>query len=155
MLHLSPEPEPQYFRDFQGQFSNQRNYPESTIVCLRTKEYDVDMSTTLFDTRKADENLINAGCDPQLAKAIVLTIDEALTGGISTKVDIAELKTELRGDTADLRTELRGDIADLRTELKGDISNLEKAILRQTIRLGSGLVAAVLVLAALMKLPIL
>ena len=44
------------------------------------------MSTPLFDTRKADENVINAGCDPQLAKAIVLTIDEALTGGISTKV---------------------------------------------------------------------
>ena len=89
------------------------------------------MTTPLFDTRQADENLKNAGCDPQLAKAIVLTIEEAVTGGVSTKADItsvkadiADLKTELKGDIADLRTELKGDIADLRTELKGDIAEL-------------------------------
>ena len=89
------------------------------------------MTTPLFDTRQADENLKNAGCDPQLAKAIVLTIEEAVTGGVSTKADItsvkadiADLKTELKGDIADLRTELKGDIAELRTELKGDIAEL-------------------------------
>ena len=89
------------------------------------------MTTPLFDTRQADENLKNAGCDPRLAKAIVLTIEEAVTGGVSTKADItsvkadiAELRTELKGDIAELRTELKGDIADLRTELKGDIYEL-------------------------------
>ncbi len=89
------------------------------------------MTTPLFDTRQADENLKNAGCDPQLAKAIVLTIEEAVTGGVSTKADItsvkadiAELRTELKGDIAELRTELKGDITDLRTELKGDIAEL-------------------------------
>ncbi len=89
------------------------------------------MTTPLFDTRQADENLKNAGCDPQLAKAIVLTIEEAVTGGVSTKADItsvktdiAELRTELKGDIAELRTELKGDIAELRTELKGDITDL-------------------------------
>ena len=90
------------------------------------------MTTPLFDTRQADENLKNAGCDPQLAKAIVLTIEEAVTGGVSTKADItsvkadiADLKTELKGDIADLKTELKGDIADLKTELKGDIADLK------------------------------
>ena len=89
------------------------------------------MTTPLFDTRQADENLKNAGCEPQLAKAIVLTIEEAVTGGVSTKADItsvkadiADLKTELKGDIAELRTELKGDIAELRTELKGDIYEL-------------------------------
>ncbi|MCY4533477.1 MAG: DUF1640 domain-containing protein [Gammaproteobacteria bacterium] len=89
------------------------------------------MTTPLFDTRQADENLKNAGCDPRLAKAIVLTIEEAVTGGVSTKADItsvkadiAELRTELKGDIAELRTELKGDITDLRTELKGDIAEL-------------------------------
>ena len=97
------------------------------------------MSTPLFDTRQADENLQNAGCAPQLAKAIVLTIDEALTGGVSTKADIAEVKTEiaevkteiaevkaeLKGDISALKAELKGDISALRAELKGDISALE------------------------------
>ena len=85
----------------------------------------------MFDTRQADENLKNAGCDPQLAKAIVLTIEEAVTGGVSTKADItsvkadiADLKTELKGDIADVKAELKGDIAELRTELKGDIAEL-------------------------------
>ena len=90
------------------------------------------MTTPLFDTRQADENLKNAGCDPQLAKAIVLTIEEAVTGGVSTKADItsvkadiADLKTELKSDIADLKTELKGDIADLKTELKGDIADVK------------------------------
>ena len=89
------------------------------------------MTTPLFDTRQADENLKNAGCDPQLAKAIVLTIEEAVTGGVSTKADItsvkadiADLKTELKSDIADLKTELKGDIADVKAELKGDIAEL-------------------------------
>ena len=85
----------------------------------------------MFDTRQADENLKNAGCDPQLAKAIVLTIEEAVTGGVSTKADItsvkadiADLKTELKGDIANVKAELKGDIAELRTELKGNIYDL-------------------------------
>jgi chromosome segregation ATPase len=40
------------------------------------------------------------------------------------KGDIAELRTELKGEIAELRTELKGEIAELRTELKGDISGL-------------------------------
>ncbi len=79
------------------------------------------MTTPLFDTRQADENLKNAGCDPQLAKAIVLTIEEAVTGGVSTKADI----TSVKADIAELRTELKGDIAELRTELKDDIAEVK------------------------------
>ena len=40
------------------------------------------------------------------------------------KADIEGLRGELKGDIAGLRAELKGDIAGLRTELKGDISGL-------------------------------
>jgi|GEM_PF-805511 len=46
----------------------------------------------------------------------------------NVRTEIADLRTELKGDIADLRTELKGDIADLRTELKGDIAGLRTEI---------------------------
>ena len=56
---------------------------------------------------------------------------EGVYDHLSSKADvakvetqIADLRTELKGDIAGLRTELKGDIAGLRTELKGDIVGL-------------------------------
>ena len=56
---------------------------------------------------------------------------EGVYDHLSSKADvakvetqIADLRTELKGDIAGLRTELKGDIAGLRTELKGDIAGL-------------------------------
>ena len=46
------------------------------------------------------------------------------------ETQIADLRTELKGDIAGLRTELKGDIAGLRTELKGDIAGLRTEIYR-------------------------
>jgi len=43
---------------------------------------------------------------------------------LATKADIANLRTEI----AEVRTELKGDIANLRTELKGDIAELRTEI---------------------------
>lgn len=40
------------------------------------------------------------------------------------KEEIGDLRTELKSDIANFRTELKGDIANFRTELKGDISDL-------------------------------
>ena len=117
------------------------------------------MTTPLFDTRQADENLKNAGCEPQLAKAIVLTIEEAVTGGVSTKADItsvkadiADLRTELKGDIADLRTELKGDIADLRTELKTEIASVRGEIQAKGNQVILAMVAVASVVVAAIKL---
>ena len=62
---------------------------------------------------------------------------EGVYDHLSSKADvakvetqIADLRTELKGDIAGLRTELKGDIAGLRTELKGDIAGLRTEIYR-------------------------
>ena len=62
---------------------------------------------------------------------------EGVYDHLSSKADvakvetqIADLRTELKGDIAGLRTELKGDIAGLRTELKGDIAGLRTEMYR-------------------------
>ena len=49
---------------------------------------------------------------------------EGVYDHLSSKADVAKVETQI----ADLRTELKGDIAGLRTELKGDIAGLETQI---------------------------
>ena len=49
---------------------------------------------------------------------------EGVYDHLSSKADVAKVETQI----ADLRTELKGDIAGLRTELKGDIIGLETQI---------------------------
>jgi hypothetical protein len=41
---------------------------------------------------------------------------------LATKVEMADLRAELKSDIADLRAELKSDIADLRAELRLEIS---------------------------------
>ena len=146
------------FRHFvQGRLvrSEGRSFIDTRCSTMQTDS----MTTPLFDTRQADENLKNAGCEPQLAKAIVLTIEEAVTGGVSTKADItsvkadiADLRTELKGDIADLRTELKGDIADLRTELKTEIASVRGEIQAKGNQVILAMVAVASVVVAAIKL---
>jgi chromosome segregation ATPase len=51
---------------------------------------------------------------------------------LATKVELGELRTELKSDIAELRAELKSDIAELRAELKSDIAEL-RAELRMEI----------------------
>ncbi len=75
------------------------------------------MSIFDFDTHKAIKSLTEAGASEALAEVMVATIGGAMTGSLATKVDLAELKTELKGDIAELKTELKGDIAGLKTDM--------------------------------------
>ncbi len=65
------------------------------------------------------------------ANTLAETIGMITTEGLATKIDIAELRTEiaalrtdLKGEIADLRVEMKGEIADLRMEMKGDGADL-------------------------------
>ena len=81
------------------------------------------MST--FDTLHAAKALTQAGFAPPQAEAITDTIRAAFSDSVATKTDIAELRSELKGDIAATKTdiaELRTEMAALRTELKGDIA---------------------------------
>ena len=53
------------------------------------------MPACAFDTFKAADALIAAGIDSPHARAITETMRDAVTEGVATKADIAELKTEI------------------------------------------------------------
>ena len=73
---------------------------------------------------------------------------EGVYDHLSSKADIAkvetqiaDLRTELKGDIAALRMDLNGEVGDLRTELKGDIAGLRAEMHRvnaSLIRWGVG-----------------
>ena len=53
------------------------------------------MPAYAFDTLKAADALIAAGIDSMHARAITETMRDAVTEGVATKADIAELKARL------------------------------------------------------------
>lgn len=59
-------------------------------------------------------------------------LKQELRDELSTKVDLANTRSELKQDIAGLRAELKQDIANLRAELKQDIADL-RAELKQDI----------------------
>ena len=78
------------------------------------------MELATFDTLTAAAALRKAGIEEAHAAAIVQTVRSAVTEGVSTKADIAEVKAEI----AELRAETKADIAELRAETKADIAEL-------------------------------
>ena len=53
------------------------------------------MPAFAFDTLKAARALTAAGAKESLAEAIVTTMNDAVTEGVATKADVAELKAEI------------------------------------------------------------
>ena len=67
------------------------------------------MDATPFDTHKAVSSLTGTGIPAPQAEAIVDVIRTAITGGVATKADLAELKAkmaELKAEMAALETRL-------------------------------------------------
>ena len=85
------------------------------------------------DTHKAVKKLKEVGFDEAQAEAVVVMVGEAFDDTVATKVDIAEL---------------RGEIREVRTELRAEIRDLEQ---RMTIKLGGLLVLALTLLTAINK----
>ena len=75
------------------------------------------MQAAAFDTLATAHALKEAGFEDAQATAIVDALRQAVTEGLATKADIAEV----RGDMNELRVELKADIATLRAELKADL----------------------------------
>lgn len=89
------------------------------------------MELATFDTLTAAAALRKAGIEEAHAAAIVQTVRSAVTEGVSTKADVAEVKAdigelraEVKADIAELRAETKADIAELRAETKADIAEL-------------------------------
>ena len=64
------------------------------------------MSGPLFDTLEAAEALTRAGVAERQARAIVAAMRKAVGDSVATKGDVAELRTELKGDIAAVKAEL-------------------------------------------------
>ena len=76
------------------------------------------MTTAVFDTLKASDNLKAAGIEAKQAEAIVHTMAGAFEDAVATKADLVEVKSELKQDIAAVRSEL----AAVKSELKQDIA---------------------------------
>ena len=72
------------------------------------------MSDIPFDTLAVTRQLEAKGFNTGQVEAITEAVRAGVTGGVATKADLTELKTEIRGDMG----EIRGEMGELRTELK-------------------------------------
>ncbi len=53
------------------------------------------MAIAAFDTYAAAKTLREAGFDERQAEAAVAVVHDAITGGVATKADLAELKADM------------------------------------------------------------
>jgi len=95
-----------------------------------------------IDTLKLAKRLRQADFTQLQAEALAEAVGEATVEGVATKLDIAELRADLKQDIADLRAELKQDIGDLRAELKQGNAGVRQEIegLRAELRLESAAV---------------
>ena len=78
------------------------------------------MTTAVFDTLKASQNLKAAGVEVRQAEAIVTTMAEAFDDTVATKADISEVRAEIsevRAEISEVRADLKTGIADLKTDM--------------------------------------
>jgi hypothetical protein len=80
-----------------------------------------------IDTHKAYKQLTESGLAERVAEAVVNFVIESQKieyETLATKIDLINLRTDLKEDIASVRAELKEDIASVRTELKEDISSV-------------------------------
>lgn len=119
-----------------------------------------------IDTLSIARRLEAAKLPREQAEAIASAIhdsDRLALDQLATKADIGELRAEiaeLRGEIDALRKDTKAETDALRTEMIGKLDSLRKEVMselklleqRMTIKLGTMLVAAVALMAALVKL---
>ena len=118
------------------------------------------MATLTFDTHAFVKELTRAGMPEEqaevLARSQAMLIDEKL----ATKQDLKELELRLKRDMKELEMRLKRDIQELKRDmqemeanLKRDMKEMELRLKHDmTVRLGSMMVVAIGVVAALVKL---
>ncbi len=89
------------------------------------------MTTPTFDTLRIAQALKEAGFDDSQAQAIVSAIRSSLGENVATKVDIADVKTEI----ADVRTVIATEIADVRTVIATEIGGVRTEIAASEARM--------------------
>ena len=95
------------------------------------------------------KKLVNSGAKESLAQSIVEVIEESShlgLDGLSTKEDLRELRSELKGDINELRSELKGDIRKLELDMDSKFERLINKIDSkfQVIYIVGGIVSTIL-----------
>ena len=65
------------------------------------------MTTAVFDTLKASDDLKAAGIEAKQAEAIVHTMAGAFEDAVATKADLVEVKSELKQDIAAVKGDIK------------------------------------------------
>lgn len=110
------------------------------------------MNAIAFDTLKFAKRLKEAGFTEQQAEALADAEAEFIEQNLATKLDIADIKRDIKELDATLRTEIKQlevKIEQIRSDLARDMKDLEY---RMTIKLGTLMVVAVGAIATLVKL---
>ncbi len=114
------------------------------------------MSALAFDTLKFSKKLVAAGFTEKQAEALADEQRSLITNELATKRDLKELEVALKRDMKELEAGLKRDITDIRRDMKEMETRLMRDIReseqRTIIKLGSMMVVAVGVVAALVKL---
>ena len=113
-----------------------------------------------IDTLNIYSRLKSTGLSEESAKEIAGVFRQTVDENLANKIDLEQVRSELKKDIEQLRTEVKKDIEQLRSELKKDIellrSDLQKEIAESKagiIRWVAGmLVAQAVLIAALVKL---
>ncbi len=110
------------------------------------------MTAVAFDTLRFAKRLEDAGVPAIQAAATASAFAEATGDVIATKIDVGDLRRDLEAEAGSLRR----DIADLRREMHAEFSAVRQEMkeleLRMTIKLGTMMVGAAALHAALTKL---
>ena len=107
------------------------------------------MATLTFDTHAFVKELTQAGMPEEQAEVLARSQATLIDEKLATKQDLKELELRLKRDMKELEMRLKRDIQ----ELKRDMKEMELRLKHDlTVRLGSMMVVAIGVVAALVKL---
>ena len=109
-------------------------------------------TTTYFDTHEYIDILEQSGITRvqavAMSKAQHVVIAGVISSGVATKIDITELRSDVKINMSELKAELKADIALLRSDMTNKIDSMSSKIL---ISLGSLMVIGFTVLGFLIK----
>ena len=109
------------------------------------------MNAPAFDTLHAAKRLRESGFADAQAEAVVATVHDAITGGVASKADLAELEAVRKSDSVELEATFKSNMANLRAEFKSDLAELKSDIYKQLWIVAAFVVSAVV--AAIKFLP--
>ena len=107
------------------------------------------MAAIMFDTHAFVKELTQAGMPEEQAEILARSQTTLIEEKLATKEDLKKQELATKRDLKELEQAMKTDLKELEQAMKTDLKELE---LRLTLRLGSMMVIAIGVVAALVKL---